>query len=117
MVKIGCQSSVSTLQEPCVHHTEDLGAQVELRPHAIFKLKSSDEKLKYEWSLDNERIEEERYKLRELGVLSIQHFEKSYEGTYKCVLLSCYNPVMSVSIEMQLHLRGKEQHHTDYVCS
>ena len=73
-------------------------------------MKSSDEKVKYEWWVDDERIKDDDdcYKISDTGVLSIQEFEKSYEGNYKCILSTTNEPVMSVSTHVQLKLTGKQ---------
>ena len=108
LIKTGCFIIVFTIQEPLIHHTKNLDAQVELSPDLTFKVKSSEEKLNYVWWLNNERIRKERYDVSESGVLSIQKFEKNYEGRYKCIISTRSQPAMSVSLEMQLHLTGKE---------
>ena len=101
--------SYSIIQEPCACQTIDLGKAVELSVDLIFKVKSSNEKLRYEWLVDDEEIEEDdrRYKLKESGVLSIQEFEKEVEGIYKFIISTTSEPVLSVSTEVQLQLTGK----------
>ena len=66
-------------------------------------------KLRYEWWFDDEEIEEddERYNISDTGVLSIQEFEKEYEGEYRCIVSTTNPPVMSVSTQVQLSLTGK----------
>ena len=83
-----------------------MGKAVELSVDVIFKVKHSDEKLQYKWSVDDEEIEEDdrRYKLKESGVLAIQEFEKEAKGLYKCIISTT---VLSVSTEVQLQLPGK----------
>ena len=97
------------LQEPLVHRTVDLGKAVNLSNDLIFKVKNNDEKLLYEWWFDDEEIEEDddRYNVSDTGVLSIQEFEKDYEGIYRCIVSTTSQPVMSVSTEVQLILTGK----------
>ena len=76
----------------------------------ILKVKSSDEKLNYEWWLDDDRIDKDddrHYKISDKGVLSIQEFEKYYEGKYKCIVSTTSQPVMSVSVEAEVNLTGK----------
>ena len=86
-----------------------MGKAVELSIDLIFKVKSSDEKLRYEWLIDDEEIEEDdgHYKLSESGVLSIQEFEKEVEGVYKFIISTTSEPVLSVSTEVRLQLTGK----------
>ena len=97
------------IQEPHICQTVDLGKVVELSIDLLFKVKSSDEKLRYRWLVDDEEIEEDdgRYKLNESGVLSIQEFEKEVEGVYKFTISTTCEPVLSVSTEVQLQLTGK----------
>ena len=97
---------LSILQEPHDCQTVDLGKAVEL---SVDQVKSSDERLQYQWWFEDEEIEEDdkRYKLNDSGVLSIQEFEKYYEGKYKLVVSTFSEPVMSVSTEVQLKLTGK----------
>ena len=73
------------------------------------QVKTSDERLQYQWWFEDEEIEEddERYKLNDSGALSIQEFEKDYEGKYKLVVSTFSEPAMSVSTEVQLKLTGK----------
>jgi hypothetical protein len=70
----------------------------------------SDEKIKYEWMVDHKKIKEDddRYKRSDTGVLSIQQFEKNFEGIYICTLSTASEPVMSVSTQVRLNLIGKE---------
>jgi hypothetical protein len=86
-----------------------LGKAVELSVDLMFKLKSSDEKLQYEWWFDDEEIEEddEHCKVKESGVLSIQEFEKEFEGKYRCIISTTSKPIQSVSTEVQLQLTGE----------
>ena len=55
-----------------------MGKAVELSADVIYKVKHSDEKLQYKWSVDDEEIknDDRRYELKESGVLAIQEFEK-----------------------------------------
>ena len=66
------------MQEPHACQTNNVGEQVNLSTNLFFKVKSADEKVKYEWWFDDERIKEDdhRYKLSDTRVLSIQEFEK-----------------------------------------
>ena len=98
------------LQEPHACQTNDLGKQVNISTDLLFKVKSIDEKVKYEWWIDDERIEEDddRYKISDTGVLSIQEFEKHLEGDYTCIFSSTSEPLMLVSAQVQLNLTGKE---------
>ena len=98
------------MQEPHACQTNDVGEQVELSTDVIFKVKSINEKVKYEWSVDNMKIKEsdDCYKISDTGVLSIHGFEKHLEGDYTCVFSSVSKPMMLVSAQIQLSLRGKE---------
>ena len=71
-------------------------------------MKSRDEKLKYEWRFDDETVNKEHYRVSSSGILSIQKFEKSYEGKYKCTVSTSSQPVISVSTEVELHLTGEK---------
>ena len=97
------------LQEPHDCQTVDLGKAIELSVDLNFQVKSSDKRLQYQWWFEDEEIEEddERYKLNDSGVLSIQEFEKYYEGKYKLLVSTFSEPVMSVSTEVQLKLTCK----------
>ena len=98
------------MQEPHACQTSDIGEQVKLSTDLLFKVKSTNEKVKYEWWVDDERIKEDddRYKISDTGVLSIQEFEKNLQGDYLCFLSTASEPVMSVSAQIQLNLTGKE---------
>ena len=98
------------MQEPHACQTNDLGEQVKLSTDLHFKMKSIDEKVKYQWWIDDERIKEDddRYKISDTGVLSIQEFEKHLEGDYICIFSSASEPLMLVSAQIQLNLTGKE---------
>ena len=98
-----------SLQEPYVCQSKDVGEQVELSIDLFFKGKTANKKVKYEWWVDDKRIKEgDRYKISDTGVLSIEEFEKSYGGNYKCILSTTNEPVMSVSAHMQLKMTGKQ---------
>ena len=81
----------------------------ELSVDVTFKVKNGDEKLQYEWLVDDEEIEGDDgcYELKESGALSIQEFEKDLEGQYQCVISTTSQPVLSVSTDVQLQLKGK----------
>ena len=98
------------MQEPRACQTNDLGEQVKLFPDLLFKVKPIDEKVKYEWKVDKDRIREDdaRYKISDTGVLSIHGFEKHLEGDYTCLFSSVSKPMMLVSAQIQLSLRGKQ---------
>ena len=97
------------IQEPSACQTIDLGKAIDLSVDLLFKVKRSDEKLEYKWLVDDEEIEEDdgRYKLKESGVLSIQNFERKFEGNHRCVISTTSQPVLSVTAEVQLQLTGK----------
>ena len=96
--------NILILQEPNDYKTVDLGKAVELSVDLNVQVKLSDEKLQYQWWFEDD---DERYKLNDSGELSIQEFEKDYEGKYKLVVSTFSEPVMSVSTEVQLKLTGK----------
>ena len=98
------------MQEPHACQTNDLGEHVKLSTDLLFKVKSIDEKVKYEWWIDDERIREDddRYSISDTGVLSIQEFQKHLEGDYICIFSSENEPMMLVSAQVQLNLTGKE---------
>ena len=102
------------MQEPHVCLTSDVGEEIKLSTDVIFKVKSTNEKVKYEWSVDDKKIKEndDCYKISDTGVLSIQEFEKKYEGKYVCTLSTASKPVMSLSTQVQVNLKGKEM----YMC-
>ena len=88
-------------------------------------MKSTNEKVKYEWSVDNKKIKEsdDCYKISDNGVLSIQEFERKYEGTYVCTLSTASQPMVSVSTQVQVNLKGKETYYVplhisqEYFCA
>ena len=86
-----------------------MGKAVKLSVDLNVQVKSSDERLQYQWWFEDEEIEEDEecYKLNDSGALSIQEFEKDYEGVYKLIVSTFSEPVMSVSTEVQLKLTGK----------
>ena len=86
-----------------------MGKAIDLSTDLILKVRNSDEKLQYQWWFDDEEIEEDddRYNISDTGVLSIQEFEKDYEGKYRCIISTTSQPVMSVSTEVRLNLTGK----------
>ena len=98
------------MQEPYACQTNDVGEQIELATDVIFNVKSTNEKVKYEWSFDDKKIKENDnyYKISDNGVLSIQEFERKYEGTYVCTLSTASQPMVSVSTQVQVILKGKE---------
>ena len=98
------------MQQPHACQTNAVGEQVELSTDVIFEVKSTKEKVKYEWSVDDKKINEndDCYKISDNGVLSIQEFERKYEGTYVCTLSTASQPMMSVSTQVQVNLKGKE---------
>ena len=98
------------MQEPLACQTNDVGEQIELATDVIFNVKSTNEKVKYEWSVDDKKIKENDnyYKISDNGVLSIQEFERKYEGTYVCTLSTASQPMVSVSTQVQVNLKGKE---------
>ena len=73
-------------------------------------MKSTDEKVKYEWTVNDKKIKgnDDCYKISDNGVLSIQEFEQKYEGRYVCTLSTASKPVMSLSTQIQVNLKGKE---------
>ena len=76
-------------------------------------MKSTDEKVKYEWTVNDKKIKgnDDCYKISDNGVLSIQEFEKKYEGNYVCTLSTASKPKMSLSTQVQVNLKGKETYY------
>ena len=100
--------SICIMQEPHACLTGDVGEEIKLSADVIFKVKSSNEKVKYEWWVDDERIKEDddHYKISDTGVLLIHEFEKCLEGQYACIISTTNKPMMSVSAQVQLSLTG-----------
>ena len=62
--------------------------------------------LRYQWlDGDGSEVTENDYITIDRNVLTIQHFEKNYEGTYTCIVSTPYN-MLSMSAEVMLHLHG-----------
>ena len=101
------------MQEPHACLTSDVGEEIKLSTDVIFKVKSTNEKVTYEWSVNDKKIKEndDCYKISDEGVLSIQEFEKKYEGTYVCTLSTASQPIISISAQVQVHLKGKETYY------
>ena len=98
------------MQEPHACLTGDVGEEIRLSTDVIFKVKSTDEKVKYEWTVNDKKIKgnDDCYKISDNGILSIQEFEQKYEGKYVCTLSTASKPVMSLSTHIQVNLKGKE---------
>ena len=105
------------MQEPHACQTSEVGEQVKLSTDLIFEIESTNEKVKYEWWVDDEKIieDDDCYKISDTGVLSIHEFEKCFEGQYLCILSTVNEPIMSVSTQVQLCLTGKEIYRQYYV--
>ena len=98
------------MQKPHACRICDVGEEIKLSTDVIFKIKSTNEKVKYEWWVNDKKIKEddERYRISDTRVLAIQEFESRSEGTYMCTLSTASEPVISVSTQVQLSLTGKE---------
>jgi hypothetical protein len=73
---------------------------------------SSSGQLKYQWSRiikeGDEKIEDEDcFKNSDSDTLVIDGFEGRYAGTYRCVISTSSQPVVSMSAEVELDLPSK----------
>ena len=73
---------------------------------------SSSGQLKYQWSRiineEEEKIEDEEcVKNSDSKTLEIDGFERKYAGIYRCVISTSSQPVVSMSVEVELDLPGK----------
>ena len=74
---------------------------------------SSNSQLKYQWSriINEEKIEDEEcLKNSDSKTIIIANFESNYTGTYRCVISTSIEPVVSMSAEVELNLPGKYEH-------
>ena len=76
---------------------------------------SSNSQLKYQWSRiindKEEKIEDEEYfKNSDSKTMKIDNFESNYAGTYRCVISTSSQLVVSMSAEVELDLPGKHKH-------
>ena len=72
----------------------------------------STRQLEYQWSRiindEEEKIEDEEcFKNSDSNTLTIDGFEIRYAGTYRCVISTSSQPVVSMSAEVELDLPGK----------
>jgi hypothetical protein len=75
---------------------------------------SSSDQLKYQWSIVNDEGEEiiedgECFKNSDSNTLIIDCFESKYAGTYRCVISTSNQPVVSMSAEVELDLPGSQE--------
>ena len=87
----------------------DLGSVVELSTDHLF---TSSGQLKYRWTRiikeRQEKIEDEEcFKHIDSKTMVIDGFESKYAGTYRCVISTSSQPVVSMSAEVELDLPGK----------
>ena len=76
---------------------------------------TSSEQLEYQWSrIINDEVEKiedkECFKNSNSNTLVINDFEGKYAGTYRCVILTSNQPVVSMSAEVEIDLPGKYKH-------
>ena len=87
----------------------DLGSIIELCTDHLF---TSSGQIKYQWTrIIKERQEkledEECFQNIDSNILVIDGFESKYVGTYRCVISTLNQPVVSMSAEVELDLPGK----------
>ena len=68
--------------------------------------------LKYQWSRiindEEEKIkDEECFKNSDSKTMVIANFEGKYAGTYRCVISTSSQPIISMTAEVELHLPGR----------
>ena len=87
----------------------ELGSIVKLSTDHLF---TSSGQLKYRWTrIIKERQEkledEECFKNIDSNILVIDGFESRYSGTYRCIISTSNQPIVSMSAEVELDLQGK----------
>ena len=99
----------SSLQEPHVHQTQDLGDAVALSMEHLFMATSSSNPLVYKWMFNGQKIavSDKRFKDSDTNALKIDCFECKYVGTYKCIISTADQPTVSMSAKVKLESRGK----------
>ena len=76
---------------------------------------ASSGQLEYQWSRiindEEEKIEDEEYfKNSDSKTIIIDNFESNYAGTYRCVISTLSQLVVSMSAKVELDLPGKFKH-------
>ena len=91
------------MQEPRVCRKSELGETVQLSVDLIHRVKSSDERFRFEWWADGRRIRKSKgIQGSDTNTLSIDEFENKHKGTYECVISTTSPPTMSVSAKIDL---------------
>ena len=104
-----------SLQEPRDHQIKELGSVVKLSTDHLFITTASSEQLKYQWSrIINEGEEkikdEECFKNSDSKTMVLDGLENKCAGTYRCVISTSNQLVVSMSLEVELDLPGKYKH-------
>ena len=70
---------------------------------------SSSGQINYQWSVEGVKInkDDEGFKNCDTDTLTIESFESKYAGTYQCVISTSSQPIISMSAEVELDIRGK----------
>ena len=99
------------MQEPRVCKKSELGETVQLSVDLIHRVKSSDERFRFEWWADGRRIRKIKgIQGSDTDTLSIDQFENKHKGTYECIISTTSPPTMSVSAKVDLDFaHGKLQ--------
>ena len=86
---------------------KDLGDTSQLSIDCLFK--GCGNHFNYQWSVEGEKINEddEGFKNSDTDTLTIDCFESKYAGTYQCVISTSSQPIISMSAEVELDIRGK----------
>ena len=92
-----------------------MGSVVELSTDHFFMTSASSGQFKYQWSRiindEEEKIEDEEcFKNSNSNTLVINDFEGKYAGTYRCVISTSSQPIISMTAEVELHLPGRYKH-------
>ena len=94
-----------------------MGSVVKLSTDHFFVTTASSGQLKYQWSKiindEEEKIEDEEcFKNSDSKSMVINAFESNVAGTYRCVISTSNQLVLSMSLEVELHLPGKYKHYS-----
>ena len=89
-----------------------MGSVVELSTNHFFMTTASSDQPKYQWSRiindEEEKIQDEEcLKNSDSKTMVIDGLESKYAGTYRCVISTSSQPVVSMSAEVELDLPGK----------
>ena len=92
-----------------------MGNVVELSTDHLFITTASSGQLKYQWSRitneGEEKIEDEEcFKNSDSKTIEIDALEHKYTGTYRCVISTSNQLVVSMSVEVELDLPGMYKH-------